>query len=185
MFQLIAETPVIPASLFVTGISMQVRREIIGGEFGAIFKGKLGRKPVALKVFHKTHNNVVSRILLLSHRPLFVNITKQAFCRKALMWRSLNHKFVLPFLGIYEPASVSHLFLVSPYMEKGTLSQWRKKVNRSTDEIEKLVWLSSFGYTSYSLSCLQDIRSGTRDGVHSLRRRGSWRSPRGNLFEAH
>ena len=60
------------------------------------------------------------------------------------MWRSLDHKFILPFLGIYKAESVSRSFLVTPYMEKGTLVQWRKKTNPSIAEIEQLV-------TSFSL----------------------------------
>ena len=52
------------------------------------------------------------------------------------MWRSLNHNYVLPFLGIYEDESTS--FLVSPYMKNGTLAQWRKK-NPSIQEIEERV----------------------------------------------
>ena len=61
------------------------------------------------------------------------------------MWQSLNHKFVLPFLGIYEDKSSSQLYLVSPYMENGTLAQWRKSANPSVAEIEQLVGFSSFG----------------------------------------
>ena len=53
------------------------------------------------------------------------------------MWRSLNHNYVLPFLGIYEDESES--FLVSPYMENGTLAQWRKEVKPSIAEIEERV----------------------------------------------
>ena len=60
---------------------------------------------------------------------------------KALMWRSLDHKFILPFLGIYKDESISQSFLVTPYMEKGTLVQWRKKKNPSIAEIEQLVIL--------------------------------------------
>jgi hypothetical protein len=55
------------------------------------------------------------------------------------MWRSLNHKFVLPFLGIYEEESASCFFLVSPYMKNGTLAQWRKIANPSTAKIEERV----------------------------------------------
>ena len=61
------------------------------------------------------------------------------------MWRSLNHKFVLPFLGIHEDKLSSQLYLVSPYMENGTLAQWRKNTNPSVAEIEQLVGFSSFG----------------------------------------
>ena len=55
------------------------------------------------------------------------------------MWRSLNHKFILPFLGIYEEKSISQLFLVTPYIENGTLAQWRKKENPPIAEIEQHV----------------------------------------------
>jgi hypothetical protein len=56
------------------------------------------------------------------------------------MWGSLKHKFVLPFLGIdgHEDGAT---FLISPYMEKGTLAQWRKRANRSVSEIEERVCL--------------------------------------------
>ena len=79
------------------------------------------------------------------------------------MWRSLNHHFVLPFLGIYETELASQFFLVSPYMKNGTLAQWRKKANRSTADIEKLVGVSFFGYLFYSFSYVQDIGSCGRD----------------------
>ncbi len=59
------------------------------------------------------------------------------------MWRSLHHKFVLPFLGIYENEAAGHIFLVSPYMTNGTLSQWRKKQTPSLLDIEKRVRFSS------------------------------------------
>ena len=60
------------------------------------------------------------------------------------MWQFLKHKFVLPFLGIYECEAygmASQFFLVSPYMGNGTLDQWRKQSNPSVAEIEKRVWL--------------------------------------------
>ncbi len=45
------------------------------------------------------------------------------------MWRSLEHKFVLQFIGILEIEDeiAPQLFLVSPYMANGTLAQWRKR----------------------------------------------------------
>ena len=55
------------------------------------------------------------------------------------MWRSLRHKFVLPFLGIYQNESMEQIFLVSPYMRNGTLAQWRKKANPSIAEVEERV----------------------------------------------
>ena len=66
------------------------------------------------------------------------------------MWGSLEHKFVLPFLGIYEfkDGEESRFSLVSPYMTNGTLAQWRKKVNPSMSEIEHRVRLSIFRSSS-------------------------------------
>ncbi|KAF8332882.1 kinase-like domain-containing protein, partial [Amanita rubescens] len=61
------------------------------------------------------------------------------FCREALMWRSLTHELVLPFLGIYEhdDGEVPQFFLVSPYMKNGTLALWRKQENPSIAKIEE------------------------------------------------
>ena len=73
------------------------------------------------------------------------------------MWGSLKHKFVLPFLGIYEIESgiVSRFFLVSPYMAiHGTLAQWRKKANSSIAKIEGCVWLFSLWLSVDAMSHL-------------------------------
>ena len=57
------------------------------------------------------------------------------------MWGSLSHKFVLPLLGIYQDEHWEKSFLVSPYMENGTLAQWWKNANPSTAEVEQCVLL--------------------------------------------
>ena len=53
------------------------------------------------------------------------------------MWRSLKHKFVLPFLGIceFEGGTAPERFLVSPCMKNGTLAQWRKTASPLIAEI--------------------------------------------------
>ncbi|KAF8328460.1 kinase-like domain-containing protein, partial [Amanita rubescens] len=123
MFKIISRIPVIPPSLIVTGVSMPEKRDHIGsGGFGRVFKGELQGAVVALKLLYKSDNNV-------------------AFCREALMWRSLTHRFVLPFLGIYEleDGTTPQFFLVSPYMMNGNLAQWRKKANPSVAEVEERI----------------------------------------------
>ena len=65
------------------------------------------------------------------------------FCREALAWRSLSHKFILPLLGIFEKRS--QLFLVSPFMDNGTLTDWRKKQGlNKISEIHRVVRFLSF-----------------------------------------
>ena len=59
------------------------------------------------------------------------------FLREAIAWRSLSHRFILPFLGIYKEKS--HLSLVSAFMENGTLTQWRRERERSLTEIHRMV----------------------------------------------
>ncbi|KAF8336181.1 kinase-like domain-containing protein [Amanita rubescens] len=123
MFKIITRIPVIPPSLIVTGVNMPEKRDYIGsGGFGRIFKGELEGAVVALKVLYKSDSNV-------------------AFCREALMWRSLTHRLVLPFLGIYEleDGTAPQFFLVSPYMTNGNLVQWRKKANPSVVEVEERI----------------------------------------------
>ena len=61
MYKIMTKMPVMPMSLFVTGVSMKTHREYIGGGgFGLVFKGTLKEAPVSLKVLYKTHNNIVS-----------------------------------------------------------------------------------------------------------------------------
>ncbi|KAF8319462.1 kinase-like domain-containing protein, partial [Amanita rubescens] len=132
MFKIISRIPVIPSSLIVTGVSMPEKRDYIGsGGFGRVFKGELQGAVVALKVLYGSDNNVVS--------PSYDR--HNAFCREALMWRSLTHRSVLPFLGIYEleDGTAPQFFLVSPYMTNGNLAQWRKKTNPSVAEVEERV----------------------------------------------
>ena len=65
------------------------------------------------------------------------------------MWRSLEHKFLLQFIGILEIEDeiAPQFFLVSPYMKNGTFAQWRKRSNPSTAEIEERVRLPFFSFS--------------------------------------
>lgn len=62
MFKVISKTPVIPKSMFITGVTVKVDVDCIGsGGFGLVFKGELQGKFVALKLLHKfSHRSIVS-----------------------------------------------------------------------------------------------------------------------------
>ncbi len=58
--------------------------------------------------------------------------------QRVIAWRSLMHRRILPLLGIFEMKP--QLFLVSPYMTNGTLTQWREKNQEpGVDEIHRMV----------------------------------------------
>lgn len=129
-------TDVLPRSLFITDI---ITLDVIGmGGFGRVFKGKYKMQHVALKVVDKSHKSVSILSFVLSHYLyIWKRSLRKDFCREALIWRSLQHRFIIPLLGIYEEKSL--LYLVSPFMTNGTLTQWRKNHPPIVPEIHRLV----------------------------------------------
>ena len=89
------------------------------------------------------------------------------------MWRSLDHKFVLPFLGVYENNGSSQCFLASPYMKNGTLAQWRKKVVPSPLEVDTRVRLILFLQFLYLiLTCFLRKLLEVAQGIHYIHSEG-------------
>ncbi len=161
MMKVISKIPVIPPSLIVTGVTMTA--SLVGGGFGSVFKGEFQGSAVVLKALHRSDTSIVSPLFAVAMAMLFI-VFQQAFCREVLMWHSLTHKCVLPLLGIYEyewRSQHSRAFLVSPYMENGTLAQWRKNSNPPITEIEKRVWLL-FILLSMGAHVMEDTASGPR-----------------------
>ncbi|KAF8210526.1 kinase-like domain-containing protein, partial [Mycena galopus ATCC 62051] len=60
----------------------------------------------------------------------------QQFCREAVVWKGLNHEFVLPFLGIDDETFPPALCMVSPWMKQGTVLKYLK--DRGRGEIDRL-----------------------------------------------
>ncbi len=90
------------------------------------------------------------------------------------MSRSLTHRFVLPFLGIYElEDGTTPQFFLSPYMTNGNLAQWRKKANTSVAEVEELVSFLPSALCRCSPST-EGTGSCPRHGIYPFGRRSSW-----------
>jgi hypothetical protein len=67
-------------------------------------------------------------------------VYQKVFIREALTWRTLSHLNLLPFLGIYQnSAGPGITCLVSPFMEHGTLSEWRSNKNPGVPEVKTRV----------------------------------------------
>ena len=139
MSKIISKSCLVPRSLFLMGLPLPSDGDLISGGFGHVYKGEHEGKAVALKALNKNRNYVVCHPPINLFKSLSsISFQKQDFCRQASMWRSLDHKFVLPFLGIYENEAGLQ-FLVSPYMTNGTLAQWRKRAMPSLLEMEMRV----------------------------------------------
>ena len=76
---------------------------------------------------------------LLQVNP-FQKFDRKPFIREVLTWRTLSHDYVLPFVGTYEDSGFIHL--VSPFMENGTLGNWRDEKNPTASEVEMKVSIS-------------------------------------------
>ncbi|KAF8330526.1 kinase-like domain-containing protein [Amanita rubescens] len=115
-----------PRSLLLPEVMMKTDSQEIGrGGFAFVLKGEMQGRPVALKVLHRVRHKDVRTHLQLD------------FCREAFIWRTLSHEHVLALLGIHE--NPLGRFLVSPYMENGTLSSWRKKKTFSSVEVQQRI----------------------------------------------
>ncbi|KAF8313734.1 kinase-like domain-containing protein [Amanita rubescens] len=120
--KLISMTNVIPQSLFVANVVVDLGGIDVGG-FGHVFKGLHEGKQVAVKILYRIRQEG--------------NTLRKEVCREALIWRSLSHRYILPLRGIFEEKS--QLFLVSPFMENGTLTQWRKNRRLVVNEVQRLI----------------------------------------------
>ena len=143
MFKLISDKDVLPKSLFIGGVRTKgdfTSHPIAMGGFGSVYKGEYGKQQVTLKVLYKVQEKVgVLSLASPNDTDLFFkDSVYKDFCREALVWRSLSHRFINPLLGIFE--AKSQLFLVSPFMTNGTLTRWRENSSPPVPaEIHRLV----------------------------------------------
>ncbi|KAJ7160881.1 kinase-like domain-containing protein [Mycena filopes] len=115
-----------PSSIFITGITGQEDYPTFGGRFGDVYRVSCNNQLVALKYMRAVHflrGEELRRI-------------RSKFSREALVWRSLQHRHILPFLGIDQNNYPSSLCMVSPWMEHGTILNYLKRHGRANvDEL--------------------------------------------------
>ena len=128
MFGVIDVAHVTLKSTFMTNVNIESYAYQDGvdfGGFGRVYEGEHNGQQVALKILDKkvgTFSHCCTPNINIG--SFWKGACKKDFCREALAWRSLVHKFILPLAGIF--AEKSQLFLVLPFMTNGTLSEWRK-----------------------------------------------------------
>jgi serine/threonine protein kinase len=120
---------ILPMDLFIQGVSIGEDRDPwTSGGFADVFRGTFRGQQVAVKRLRiqnedkKTVNPVCPFPLRRLQRP---NVHKM-ICREALLWKYLQHPYILPFFGVDAEtfSSRNALCLVSPWMHQGTLRQY-------------------------------------------------------------
>lgn len=66
----------------------------------------------------------------------YLIVIEKASIGEALIWGTLSHGHILPFIGAYLDMGIC---LVSPFMENGTLRDWRHDKNPSVAQVETSV----------------------------------------------
>jgi len=108
-----------PSSLMLLNITLLDHNAVAEGGFGTIFRGKYGNQVVALKCLRLRLNQETQK-------------TRQRFHREVLIWRSLEHPYILPFLGVDCMTFSFRPCLVSPWLARGTVSDFLKRCSCSS-----------------------------------------------------
>ncbi|KAF7336057.1 Kinase-like protein [Mycena sanguinolenta] len=118
----------LPSSLFIEGVDDHDEHPTFGGGFGDVYQASYQGRRVALKRIRTftadstTHRN------------------RLEFYKEALVWQGLQHRFILPLLGIDRLTFAPSFCMVSPWMKRGTVLKYlqghgRGGVNRLLLEI--------------------------------------------------
>jgi serine/threonine protein kinase len=88
------------------------------------------------------HNVAFGRFGLVSFAEehaadFFLHILEQQICKEALIWQSLQHPSILPFIGIDQETFPGYLCIASPWMEQGTVLKYLE--SHGTANVDRLV----------------------------------------------
>ncbi|KAF9254230.1 kinase-like protein [Marasmius fiardii PR-910] len=128
MIRLSRKSNLHPQCLTIRDVEKLGNYPVGGGAFGDVWKGKIGQQLVCLKVIRAFEDSDVKK-------------TAKDYMQEAIIWRQMNHRKLLPFLGIYYlDTEQQQLCLVSPWMERGNLVQYLKKTPPELVDHESLAY---------------------------------------------
>jgi serine/threonine protein kinase len=133
----------LPSSLFIRGVNTISQPPLAGGAWADVYQAKYKEGLVVLKSLrlHVVSGSLtaqqVRHSIAVSKPPLYSHSTPQRFCREVLVWTRLKHPYVLPFFGIDNVSIVGGLCMVSPLMQRGTLSRYVQE--RGTSNLNRFV----------------------------------------------
>ncbi|KAJ7264457.1 kinase-like domain-containing protein [Mycena haematopus] len=114
----------LPSSLFITGVSDPDEYPTFSGGFGDVYRASFGSTTVALKRIRKFHASADAPRKRLQ------------FCREALIWQKLRHKYILPLIGI-DRETFPSFSMVSPWMKHGNILKYLSQYGRH--DVEKML----------------------------------------------
>ncbi|KDQ49155.1 hypothetical protein JAAARDRAFT_681065 [Jaapia argillacea MUCL 33604] len=100
----------LPSSLFVSGLELPSLDPVAGGGFADILRGQLGQVVVAVKRLRRVFSSPEDQIYI-----------RKLLYREALIWKGLDHPYVLQFLGVASDVTSGSICLVSPWMVHGDM----------------------------------------------------------------
>ncbi|TDL21451.1 kinase-like protein, partial [Rickenella mellea] len=134
--RLAKKSGIYPDCLSLTKVERLGEDPLMGGGFADIWKGEFAKRPVALKALR-----------------VFVHDSsaKKETVFKAVVWRQLRHRNILPFYGIFKGDSTfDRVCLVSPWMDAGNIVNFLKhspssdRISLLGDVVEGLRYLHEF-----------------------------------------
>ncbi|KDQ50205.1 hypothetical protein JAAARDRAFT_589916 [Jaapia argillacea MUCL 33604] len=118
----------LPSSICIDGVKLWSKVSILGGSFADVYQGELGGVVVALKRPRALQDKESDQLI----------ICKKVF-QEALIWKSLEHRYVLPFLGIDAISFAPLSCIVSPWMRHGDILTFLKRSGPVQVDIDQLL----------------------------------------------
>ncbi|KAG7100229.1 hypothetical protein E1B28_002003 [Marasmius oreades] len=115
----------LPQAMFIDGVAPP-QRNICGGAFGDVFRSVYEGKYVALKRLRFFRGSEQGKVC-------------KKFCKEARLWKRLNHKYVLPLLGIDADTFPRQPCMVSPWMFNGTINEFLKRKEKGSVDLLRLI----------------------------------------------
>ncbi|KAK1230559.1 Rho guanine nucleotide exchange factor [Marasmius sp. AFHP31] len=140
-----------PKCLVIENVEVVGKHPVGGGGYADIWKGRLGKSLVCLK------------ILRVFKEPEVQQVLKECM-PEAVLWKQLRHPNVLPFLGFFLDTS-GRPCLVSPWMENGNLTEY---INSADPAFSQRVLLAFDVASGLAYLHEKDIVHGDLKGLNVL-----------------
>ncbi|KAJ7759981.1 kinase-like domain-containing protein [Mycena metata] len=110
LIKLSITSDLLPSALIISGITERSKDPVFGGSFGDVYRAQHRGRPVAVK-----------RLRFFEADGAEQSQTRKEFFREALIWKNVDHEYILPFLGVDPETFPGFLCMVSPWMTRGTI----------------------------------------------------------------